>query len=155
MTGAATSPATTLGRAPSMPATATIALAARRMGILSSRRCSPATPTSYRRSTALPISSAVTAASSATRRAGAPGGRTAAAAPPPSRAPPPGRPAAAPPQPLGDRRQLLRRLPLAQHNLREPLAESAVMVQLREAHLFVGQVPQPAQRLVHGHGAAL
>src|SRR5438874_1131207 len=66
MTGTSTRPATTLGRAPSMPATTTITFAFCKRSRRSRTRCTPATPTSYRRVTLHPISSAVTPASSAT-----------------------------------------------------------------------------------------
>ena len=66
MTGAATSPPITDGRAPSMPATATTTEASRSTVTLSSSRCRPATPTSTSRTTSQSMSSAVSAASSAT-----------------------------------------------------------------------------------------
>src|SRR5689334_14022942 len=47
ITGAATRPATTLGSAPSIPATTITTLAFRSCGRQASRRCNPATPTSY------------------------------------------------------------------------------------------------------------
>ena len=66
MTGTSTSPATIEGSAPSMPATATIARAERRVSVCASSRCTPATPTSNSRVTRQPMTSAQTAASSAT-----------------------------------------------------------------------------------------
>ena len=56
----------TLGRAPSIPATATTTDASSNRSRWARRRWIPATPTSHRRSTGLPVSSAVRAASSAT-----------------------------------------------------------------------------------------
>src|SRR6478736_9749434 len=47
ITGALTRPATTLGRAPSMPATTMMTRAALRRSRSPSTRCRPATPTSY------------------------------------------------------------------------------------------------------------
>src|SRR3954449_6260681 len=72
MTGTATSPPTTLARAPSIPATTMMTRADMRRWCSASRRWSPATPTSYTLSTWLPIISAVTAASSATGRSAVP-----------------------------------------------------------------------------------
>src|SRR5207237_10056791 len=71
-TGRLTRPATTPGSAPSIPATTMIARAEASRLRSPSRRCNPATPTSYSRSTWLPINSAVTAASSATERSDVP-----------------------------------------------------------------------------------
>ena len=73
MTGQSTSPPTTLGNAPSMPATTTIASAPPSAFICWSRRCSPATPTSASSVTAQFHASAVTRASSATGRSLVPG----------------------------------------------------------------------------------
>src|SRR5262249_8532789 len=64
-TGPLTSPPTTLASAPSIPATAMTTRARSSRARSASRRCSPATPTSYNRSTSFPMTSAETAASSA------------------------------------------------------------------------------------------
>src|SRR5439155_458771 len=68
MTGTDTSPPTTLGRAPSIPATTMITAALRSASVWVSTRCSPAIPTSVRRATRFRSARAVTAASSATGR---------------------------------------------------------------------------------------
>jgi len=75
-TGRSTRPPTTLGRAPSIPATTTRARASRRRSAWCRRRCSPATPTSARCSTRAPIMRAVRVASSATGRSLVPALRT-------------------------------------------------------------------------------
>src|SRR5687767_7068530 len=68
ITGTSTSPATTDGKAPSIPAatttTSTAASANRSNGV--TRRCKPATPTSQASSTVQPISAATSDASAAT-----------------------------------------------------------------------------------------
>ena len=74
MTGLSTWPASTDARAPSIPATATMALAWRMSGSADSSRCSPETPISKIRSTFAPHISAVTAASSATGMSAVPAG---------------------------------------------------------------------------------
>ena len=76
MTGAAVRPPTTLGRAPSIPATTIRTRAASSRFRASSRRWIPATPTSKRRSTARPIAAPQTAASSATGRSAVPAQQT-------------------------------------------------------------------------------
>ena len=76
MTGARTRPPTTLGNAPSMPATAMTTRAASRRSRSASSRCSPATPASYTVSTRLPRASAATRASSATGRSDVPAATT-------------------------------------------------------------------------------
>src|SRR6202050_5458909 len=68
ITGALTSPATTLGRAPSIPATTTTHSAARRCSSRASSRPSPATPTSARTSAQTPSPASVAAHSLATFR---------------------------------------------------------------------------------------
>src|SRR6476659_11075952 len=68
ITGRATSPPTTDGRAPSIPATTITTDAFVRVSAPARTRWIPATPTSVRRSTVLPNARAVTAASSATGR---------------------------------------------------------------------------------------
>src|SRR5262245_19915356 len=65
-TGQSTSPPTTLGNAPSIPATTTIASASVNRSRYFNSRWIPATPTSATNSTAQPNASAVTAASLAT-----------------------------------------------------------------------------------------
>src|SRR5215472_15344519 len=74
MTGTSTSPETTDGNAPSMPAATTTASTppSRIARSGSSRRCSPATPTSSKRKTRQPISRATNAASSAAGASEAP-----------------------------------------------------------------------------------
>src|SRR5262249_24554246 len=59
ITGTPTSPAMTLGKAPSIPPTTIITRAAARRSRSPSSRCRPATPTSYNRQTSFPINSAV------------------------------------------------------------------------------------------------
>ena len=54
-----------------------------------------------------------------------------------------------------NRGDLLRRLALAQHDLRVPRAERAVVVQRGVSEVLVGQVAQPVQRFIHGDGALL
>ena len=76
ITGTETSPATTLPSAPSIPATAITALTLRSFSSFANRRCRPATPTSYNRSTRAPKNSAVRAASSATGRSLVPAQQT-------------------------------------------------------------------------------
>src|SRR5205809_1076305 len=66
----------TLGKAPSIPATATMALASASSSRCASRRCRPATPQSVTRSTRLPSASATSAASSATGRSAVPAAAT-------------------------------------------------------------------------------
>src|SRR5438034_2810599 len=68
ITGTLTSPPTTLGNAPSIPATTMITAALRSASVCVRTRWIPATPTSVSRSTRLPSARAVTAASSATGR---------------------------------------------------------------------------------------
>src|SRR5437879_5488237 len=68
ITGTGTSPPTTLGSAPSMPATTMIAAALRSSSVCARMRWMPATPTSVNRATRLRSARAVTAASSATGR---------------------------------------------------------------------------------------
>src|SRR5580704_14583256 len=68
ITGALTSPATTLGRAPSIPATTTTHSAARSCSSRASSRPSPATPTSARTSARTPSTASVAAHSLATFR---------------------------------------------------------------------------------------
>src|SRR3989441_11346330 len=68
ITGTLTSPPTTLGSAPSIPATTMITAALRRASVWVRKRWMPATPTSVSRSTRLRTARAVTAASSATGR---------------------------------------------------------------------------------------
>src|SRR6267378_288215 len=68
ITGTFTRPPTTLGSAPSIPATTIMTAALRRASVWLRIRCRPATPTSVRRSTRLRSARAVTAASSATAR---------------------------------------------------------------------------------------
>src|SRR5947209_3992523 len=79
ITGQSTRPPTTLGSAPSMPATTTMASAAAIRSRCRSRRCSPATPTSATRSVAVPIAWAVTSASRATGRSLVPADSTSTA----------------------------------------------------------------------------
>src|SRR5699024_8375050 len=64
--GVPDSPATTEGRAPSIPATTTRASASSNSGLASSSRCSPATPTSLMRTGEAPKQRMVTSASAAT-----------------------------------------------------------------------------------------
>ncbi|PBE92142.1 hypothetical protein BGU33_02420 [Clostridioides difficile] len=59
ITGTSTSPPSTLARAPSIPATATITLALSILCLLFKGLCIPATPTSYILSTTLPKNLAV------------------------------------------------------------------------------------------------
>src|SRR5450756_870155 len=75
-TGADTRPATTPGRAPSIPATTTSARALRSRSRRASTRCRPATPTSTTSSHARPRYSAVSAASRATGRSEVPAAST-------------------------------------------------------------------------------
>src|SRR5882724_7480992 len=72
ITGAATSPPTSVGKAPSIPATTMITFAEFRASRAASNRCTPATPTSYKRSVRLPNAAAVTAASSDTETSAVP-----------------------------------------------------------------------------------
>jgi len=53
-------------------------------------------------------------------------------------------------QPGGDGHHLLRCLALAQHYLRQVVAEGAVVVQLGEAQVFVGEEAQVLQRVLYG-----
>src|SRR6201994_3339463 len=76
MAGTLTSPATTLGRAPSMPATTITHSAARRSSSRASSRPSPATPTSATRSAWTPSTASVAVHSRATRRSVVPAVRT-------------------------------------------------------------------------------
>ena len=57
-------------------------------------------------------------------------------------------------QPGGYSDHLLRRLALAQHHLRQVVAEGAVVVQLGEAQVFVGEETQVLQRLLDRGRAA-
>ena len=66
ITGACTSPATTAGSAPSIPAATMHTRAPASSGRIDWRRCIPATPTSKWVEVGTPIASSVTAASSAT-----------------------------------------------------------------------------------------
>src|SRR4051812_27946784 len=68
ITGQSTRPPTALGKAPSIPATQTIASAPASEGNLLSSLWMPATPTSTTNETSHPHASAVTRASSATGR---------------------------------------------------------------------------------------
>src|SRR6266568_4834300 len=68
ITGTGTSPPTTLGSAPSIPATTMITAALRSSSVWVRMRWMPATPTSVSRATRLRSARAVTAASSATGR---------------------------------------------------------------------------------------
>ena len=72
MTGTSTRPAIAPGSAPSIPATATIACAARSRSTFAANRCSPAIPMSRHHSTVAPKASAVTAASAATAASAVP-----------------------------------------------------------------------------------
>ena len=65
-TGFPTSPPTTDGSAPSIPAATTSATQRSRSARRASSRCRPATPTSYTRTGSTPITSSVAAASSHT-----------------------------------------------------------------------------------------
>jgi hypothetical protein len=55
-------------------------------------------------------------------------------------------------QPGGDGYHLLRRLALAQHHLWQVVAEGAVVVQLGEAQVLVGEETQVLQRVLYGRG---
>mmetsp|Transcript_10607 Transcript_10607/g.25991 ORF Transcript_10607/g.25991 Transcript_10607/m.25991 type:complete len:228 (+) Transcript_10607:321-1004(+) len=78
MTGTSTSPATTLGSAPSIPATTTTTSASRISSTRANSRWRPATPIStMRRVSATPMRRAVTAASSATDMSAVPAVSTA------------------------------------------------------------------------------
>src|SRR5690349_17125098 len=71
-TGQGTSPPTTLGSAPSMPAIATTAQERWSIDTCGSSRCNPATPTSLRRKQGVAIACKVAEASSATGRSEVP-----------------------------------------------------------------------------------
>jgi hypothetical protein len=53
----------------------------------------------------------------------------------------------------GDRHDLLRRLPLAEDHLGDPLPDPAMVVDVRPGHRFVRQRAQALERLFHGDGA--
>ena len=57
-------------------------------------------------------------------------------------------------QPLGDSDDLFRRLPLAEHDLRQVVAEGAVVVEFGEPQVFVGQMPQAVEGIVYAGFAA-
>jgi hypothetical protein len=59
------------------------------------------------------------------------------------------------PQPLEDPRGVIQRLPLAEYDLRNALAQTAMQVQLSVAKVLKGQAAQALERFVDADAAAL